>query len=323
MIVGTQVLALGLCAHAYGTYFMGEQDPWFDRMRARFRLEHGLLLGGAFMLIGVAMGAVIVATWIVARLRLARRRTPRGDRRLAADRRHPDLLLVVPALDPRPAPALACAYACVLGVALLLALGALVLDMSGRAPRIAGSDHASPVVLRRDRCPVVGRSASRVDPLPEDAARVQILIGTLRSPGSANCACAFSTRRARASPRALAAAGAHEGDVTIPLADRPGRAPADGRVPARRRILARSRLGGEGGADQPRLGASSTASRRPGGSACSICAAAMNRGGSCCRRSHARFGLGKASFFGDWTLPVAALLLLGVWVAIVRLLRGS
>ena len=47
MIVGTQVLALGLCAHAYGTYFMNEKDPWFDRMRARFRLEHGLLLGGA------------------------------------------------------------------------------------------------------------------------------------------------------------------------------------------------------------------------------------------------------------------------------------
>ncbi len=64
MIVGTQVLALGLCAHAYGTYFMGEQDPWFDRMRARFRLEHGLLLGGVIALIGVAMGAVIVVTWI-------------------------------------------------------------------------------------------------------------------------------------------------------------------------------------------------------------------------------------------------------------------
>jgi len=64
MIVGTQVLALGLCAHAYGTYFMGEQDPWFDRMRSRFRLEHGLLLGGAFMLVGVVIGGVIVATWI-------------------------------------------------------------------------------------------------------------------------------------------------------------------------------------------------------------------------------------------------------------------
>ncbi len=64
MIVGTQVLALGLCAHAYGTYFMGERDPWFDRMRARFRLEHGLLLGGAFTLVGLVTGCVIVVTWI-------------------------------------------------------------------------------------------------------------------------------------------------------------------------------------------------------------------------------------------------------------------
>ncbi|MGH2902014.1 MAG: glycosyltransferase family 2 protein [Solirubrobacteraceae bacterium] len=64
MVVGTQVLALGLCAHAYGTYFMGERDPWFDRMRARFRLEHGLMLGGLFMLIGVVMGGVIVVSWI-------------------------------------------------------------------------------------------------------------------------------------------------------------------------------------------------------------------------------------------------------------------
>jgi glycosyltransferase involved in cell wall biosynthesis len=64
MIVGTQVLALGLCAHAYGTYFMGEKDPWFDRMRSRFRLEHGLLLGGAFVLLGVVMAGLILATWI-------------------------------------------------------------------------------------------------------------------------------------------------------------------------------------------------------------------------------------------------------------------
>jgi glycosyltransferase involved in cell wall biosynthesis len=64
MIVGTQVLALGLCAHAYGTYFMGEKDPWFDRMRARFRLEHGLMLGGALALLGCAMAAVIVVMWI-------------------------------------------------------------------------------------------------------------------------------------------------------------------------------------------------------------------------------------------------------------------
>lgn len=64
MVVGTQVLALGLCAHAYGTYFMKERDPWFDRMRARFRLEHGLLLGGLFVLMGLILGGIIVGTWI-------------------------------------------------------------------------------------------------------------------------------------------------------------------------------------------------------------------------------------------------------------------
>jgi hypothetical protein len=63
-IVGSQVMALGLCAHAYGTYFMGEKDAWFDRMRARFRLEHGLLLGGAIMLCGVIAAAVILDRWI-------------------------------------------------------------------------------------------------------------------------------------------------------------------------------------------------------------------------------------------------------------------
>ena len=63
-IVGTQVLALGLCAHAYGTYFMGERDPWFDRMRARFRLEHGLLVGGVIALAGFAVAASIVWVWV-------------------------------------------------------------------------------------------------------------------------------------------------------------------------------------------------------------------------------------------------------------------
>ena len=63
-IVGTQVVALGICAHAYGTYFMGERDRWFDRMRARYKLEHGLLLGGALLLAGLIVGAVIVIDWI-------------------------------------------------------------------------------------------------------------------------------------------------------------------------------------------------------------------------------------------------------------------
>jgi glycosyltransferase involved in cell wall biosynthesis len=64
MIVGTQVLALGLCAHAYGTYFLGERERWFDWARTHFRLEQGLALGGLFVVIGVAMGAIIFANWI-------------------------------------------------------------------------------------------------------------------------------------------------------------------------------------------------------------------------------------------------------------------
>jgi glycosyltransferase involved in cell wall biosynthesis len=63
-IVGTQVMALGVCAHAYATYFMGERDRWFDRMRARYKLEHGLMLGGAILLAGVVVGVFIVVNWV-------------------------------------------------------------------------------------------------------------------------------------------------------------------------------------------------------------------------------------------------------------------
>ena len=54
LIIGVQVVTLGLCALAYATYFMGEHDPWFDRMSNRYRLEHGLLLGGAITFAGAA-----------------------------------------------------------------------------------------------------------------------------------------------------------------------------------------------------------------------------------------------------------------------------
>ena len=43
---------------------MGERDLWFDRMRARYTLEHGLMLGGSIMLAGILIGALIVIEWI-------------------------------------------------------------------------------------------------------------------------------------------------------------------------------------------------------------------------------------------------------------------
>jgi hypothetical protein len=42
---------------------MGERDAWFDRMRERFKLEHGLVLGGGIALVGLVLGVVIVAEW--------------------------------------------------------------------------------------------------------------------------------------------------------------------------------------------------------------------------------------------------------------------
>jgi glycosyltransferase involved in cell wall biosynthesis len=64
VIVGTQTVGLGLCAHAYGTYYLGSKDPWFDRMRARFRLEHGLAVGAVVAGVGLAFGLFVLIEWI-------------------------------------------------------------------------------------------------------------------------------------------------------------------------------------------------------------------------------------------------------------------
>jgi hypothetical protein len=64
LIVGSQVVALGLCGRAYGYFHMEERDAWFDKMSGRFHLEHGLLAGAVVTLAGVGVGVAIVAQWI-------------------------------------------------------------------------------------------------------------------------------------------------------------------------------------------------------------------------------------------------------------------
>jgi glycosyltransferase involved in cell wall biosynthesis len=63
VIVGSQVIGLGVCARAYGRYFLNDSTAYFDRMRARLRLEHGLLAGAVIVGIGVAMSAWIGIRW--------------------------------------------------------------------------------------------------------------------------------------------------------------------------------------------------------------------------------------------------------------------
>ena len=68
-----------------------------------------------------------------------------------------------------------------LAVALALVAGTLVLDMSGRAPRLAGTDHTSPVGF----VATLHSAQELCQPgmvLPSDAARVQVLVGTYGPP---------------------------------------------------------------------------------------------------------------------------------------------
>jgi glycosyltransferase involved in cell wall biosynthesis len=64
IIVGIEVMALGLIARTYGLYFMGVRDSFLERMRGRFKLEHGLLAGGTIILAGLVGGIVIVVDWL-------------------------------------------------------------------------------------------------------------------------------------------------------------------------------------------------------------------------------------------------------------------
>ncbi len=63
VIVGAQVVGLGLCGRAYTVFVMGEHDRWFERLGRRFTLEHALLLALAVVLAGLALGAVVLVSW--------------------------------------------------------------------------------------------------------------------------------------------------------------------------------------------------------------------------------------------------------------------
>ena len=64
VIVGTQLFGFGLCGRAFAVHQLGDHDPWLERCIARFRLEHGLLLGCGFMAAGLGLGGVIVGRWL-------------------------------------------------------------------------------------------------------------------------------------------------------------------------------------------------------------------------------------------------------------------
>jgi hypothetical protein len=204
----------------------------------------------------------------------------------------------------------------VLGVALAAVAGTLILDMSGRAPRTAGSDHASPVVFAAT-LPGGATLCQPTADLPGDAASVQILIGTYGRP-LPDLRLSFVDATNSEVAAGHVPAGGREGVVTIPLRH------ARGVSTATRACLHfagshQVALGGETGP----VGPSSeviAGRQQPGRVSLLYFRQGKESWWSLLPELTRRFGLGKAPFFGIWTLPIAALLLLGVWAGAVRLL---
>jgi glycosyltransferase involved in cell wall biosynthesis len=63
VILGVQAIGLGLCARAFGVYFISDQDEGFQRLRARFKLEHGLVVALGIALAGFVLLGIVIAKW--------------------------------------------------------------------------------------------------------------------------------------------------------------------------------------------------------------------------------------------------------------------
>jgi hypothetical protein len=196
-------------------------------------------------------------------------------------------------------------------------VGALALDMSGSAPRTAGSDHYAPLIFAAS-LPGAGSVCQPVVSLPRDAARVQLTIGTYGKPVPA-LTLRFLDPAGRASAEGYLAAGAHEGLVSIPVHDISNPEAATDACVEVERSSGPIVLGGEG---VPVTSFSERVDGKPESGRLSL---EYFRAGSeswwqLLPTLDERFGFGKAPFFGAWLLPFAALALLGVWIATIRLL---
>jgi hypothetical protein len=64
VILGAQILQIGAFSRAFAVYYLGERDPLIQRLRSRFRLEHGLGAGIVLAVAGAAIAGVVLALWL-------------------------------------------------------------------------------------------------------------------------------------------------------------------------------------------------------------------------------------------------------------------
>lgn len=205
----------------------------------------------------------------------------------------------------------------VLAAGVVIVIAVLVLEMSRSAPRTAGSDHVATPVFSA-ALPHGGVVCQPVEPPPEAMAAVRLLMGTYGRPVPALAVRFLSVAGVTVS-RGTLAPGAREGYLTVPMR-RTGELSDAASVCVRVGGASRVVLAGErgpGGTEtingKPAPGVISLDYLRPGSESWWQLLPTITT----------RFGLGKAPFFGDWTLPVMALLLVALWVGTLRLLSGE
>lgn len=205
----------------------------------------------------------------------------------------------------------------VLAVGVLAVAVGLAVDMSGRAVRLAGTNHVSPVAFGA----AVRSNGALCQPgtvLPADAHSVELLIGTYGHPVPSLTA-SFSGAGSEQIATGRLPAGAREGYVEIPLRNPRGRPAAGSLCIKVGKAVQPVVFGGENftpGAASEQIDGQPAAARID----------------LLYRRGRAeswwqllpvlaeRFGLGKSSVFGTWTLPAMALLLGCVWIGALRLM---
>jgi Glycosyl transferase family 2 len=64
LIVGAQILQIGIFARAFALYYLGEHDSLIDFARRHLRLEHGIVGGAVLLVVGFVIAAIVFITWL-------------------------------------------------------------------------------------------------------------------------------------------------------------------------------------------------------------------------------------------------------------------
>lgn len=62
-LVGAQIVQLGIFARSYAVLYLDEHDPLVESLWSKLRLEHGLIVGGAVLIAGLALLGTLFGKW--------------------------------------------------------------------------------------------------------------------------------------------------------------------------------------------------------------------------------------------------------------------